>query len=711
MGFVRLRLFLVPVLVLALAGVSGASAGQHPAKGKLGPLERKDANAVFVAGELVVQFRQGISLSARSDALAPQGARVASNVDGTDLTVVKLPRGASVAASAVALDRDPRVAFAEPNFIYHLTGLPNDTLFGQLWGMHQSTDADIDAPEAWDTQTGSSSVVVAVLDSGVAYNHPDLAGNMWVNPGEIAGNSLDDDGNGFVDDVHGADTVQEDGQPLDYNGHGTHVAGTIGAVGNNSTGVAGVNWDVSLMAVRAGNASGSLTSADIFEGIQYACNEGAQVVNGSFGGSGKSQALANLIKSVACRDTLFVFAAGNAGVDLTTNTASRNTYPCEYHRPVPHGYSVPNILCVAASTHTDALASFSNRGKAAVHLAAPGGNGSTMNILSTWPAYESVWNDNMEGTQPLFDGRWGDRVNLGSAPPSSVWTRSGTAVSPTNSLADSPLGNYTPNALTTIRNVDANPINLSGRLGCFVEYPSRVEVESDFDMFGVFAGGDGSTPEQIGGWDGTTSGQFFALTSDLSDFDGDSSVFIRFFVDSDATVQFDGAYVDDVTVYCLNLAGADYDSIAGTSMASPHVAGAAALLLAQEPTMTPAQLKNALVRGVDKKTGLANHVSSGGRLNVKTSLAIAMDHVAPNTTITARPPASTRNRRATFRFVSNEPGSTFQCRHMNRAWTACSSPKVYNNLGPGMHAFKVRAIDRNRNVDPTPATDTWRIRR
>jgi hypothetical protein len=146
-------------------------------------------------------------------------------------------------------------------------------------------------------------------------------------------------------------------------------------------------------------------------------------------------------------------------------------------------------------------------------------------------------------------------------------------------------------------------------------------------------------------------------------------------------------------------------------MASPHVAGAAALLLAQEPAMTPAKLKNALLKGVNKKTAFTNHVSTGGRLNLNSSLTIAMDHVAPNTTITGRPAASTTNRKATFRFTSNESGSTFQCRHMSGAWAACSSPKVYSNLGFGMHSFKVRAIDKNGNVDPTPATDTWRVRR
>lgn len=125
--------------------------------------------------------------------------------------------------------------------------------------------------------------------------------------------------------------------------------------------------------------------------------------------------------------------------------------------------------------------------------------------------------------------------------------------------------------------------------------------------------------------------------------------------------------------------------------------------------MSPAKLKNAILKGVDRKTSLANHVSTGGRLNANRSLRIAMDHIAPNTTITAHPPNRTGNDRATFRFRSNEAGSSFQCKHMNGPWRACSSPKTYKNLNNGLHTFRVRAVDRNRNVDPTPAVDTWRV--
>jgi subtilisin family serine protease len=273
---------------------------------------------------------------------------------------------------AAALERNPEVLYAEPNWIYHTSATPNDPRFPDLWGLNQPSDADIDAPEAWDLQTGSGNVIVAVVDSGVAYDHPDIAPNRWLNDDPPGGG--DSDGNGFVDDLNGWDFVDNDNTPIDENGHGTHVAGTIGAQGNNGIGTTGVNWDVSLMAVRAADAWGQLTDARIADAFSYACKNGARVVNGSFGGTGSSHLMYDAIVAPECANTLFVFAAGNDGQD----TGLHPRYPCNYG-------GATNVICVAATDRNDQLAGFSNYGASSVHLAAPG-----VDILSTMPGRQTV---------------------------------------------------------------------------------------------------------------------------------------------------------------------------------------------------------------------------------------------------------------------------------------------------------------------------------
>ena len=182
------------------------------------------------------------------------------------------------------------VLYAEPNYRVHTTQLPNDPRYSELWGLENlgqtggALDVDIDAPEAWDVTTGDHTLV-AVIDTGVDYTHEDLAGNMWVNAGEVPGDGIDNDGNGFVDDVHGYDFVNNDGDPMDDQGHGTHVAGTIGAVGNNGVGIVGVNWNAQILAVKFLDASGSGTNADAVRAINYATQMGARISNNSWGGN------------------------------------------------------------------------------------------------------------------------------------------------------------------------------------------------------------------------------------------------------------------------------------------------------------------------------------------------------------------------------------------------------------------------------------------
>jgi subtilisin family serine protease len=301
---------------------------------------------------------------------------------------------------------------------------PTDPLFPQLWGLEK-----IQARNAWSNQTGAQAVVAAVIDSGVALNHPDLSGNIWVNNDPAGGG--DDDGNGFVDDTNGWDFIQNDRAPLDFNGHGTHVSGTIGATAND-VGVVGVNHDVSIMALRAGDAYGSLPDDAIINSIVYACNNGASVVNGSFGGPGFSQATADAITSTACANTIFVFAAGNGGADgVGDNNDVVPQYPCNYHRSIPDGgVGAANLICVAATKQDDALTSFSNYGALSVHLAAPG-----QGILSSVPAYHDVAGDNFEA--PLA-GRWQPTVISGLSWGQTDEFRASGAFSVTDSPSPAP---------------------------------------------------------------------------------------------------------------------------------------------------------------------------------------------------------------------------------------------------------------------------------
>ncbi len=293
------------------------------------------------------------------------------------LQAVRIPPGTHVKDAIKFYRRHPAVLYAEPNWIVRTQATPNDPRFGELWGLHNTgqsggtPDADIDAPEAWDVTIGSSDVVVALIDTGIDYTHPDLAANMFRNTLDCNNNGIDDDGNGQIDDCFGIDTANKDSDPIDDNDHGTHVAGTIGAVGNNGVGVVGVNRTVRLMACKFLDSAGSGNVADAIDCLEYVKlmkDRGVNIVatNNSWGGGGFSQALFDAIEAHRRRGILFIAAAGNAG----SNNDATPFYPA--------GYSLSNVIAVAATTRTDAQASFSNFGRRTVHLGAPGSE-----ILST----------------------------------------------------------------------------------------------------------------------------------------------------------------------------------------------------------------------------------------------------------------------------------------------------------------------------------------
>lgn len=275
------------------------------------------------------------------------------------------------------LAKDPNVEYAEPNYTLYAQTIPDDKSFSFLWGMNDASNADIDAPEAWDLYRGDPNYRIAVIDSGIDLTHPDLQGNIWVNPGETPNDGIDNDGNGYIDDISGWDFTGTgvgtkfgtgDNNPQDGDGHGTHVSGTIAARGNNGIGVVGVVWSGKIVPLKFLSDIGSGSTANAILAVQYCVTNGIGISNNSWGGGGASTALRNAITSAGRADHLFVAAAGNDSLNIDGVLA---TYPASYN--------LVNQITVAATASTGALAPFSNYGNISVHVAAPGSG-----ILSTW---------------------------------------------------------------------------------------------------------------------------------------------------------------------------------------------------------------------------------------------------------------------------------------------------------------------------------------
>ena len=284
------------------------------------------------------------------------------------LSIVELPPGQTVKEAVHQFNKAHGILYAEPDYEVQVSStVPDDTRFNDLWGMHNTgqtggtADADIDAPEAWDIGTGSSEIIVAVIDTGVDYTHPDLAANMWVNEAEYNGTpGVDDDGNGYVDDVYGYDFRNNDGDPMDDHYHGTHVSGTIGGIGNNGEGVAGVSWKVKIMGVKFLSSSGSGWTSDAIKCIEYTTLMGANVSSNSWGGGGYNQGLKDAIDAAGAAGMLFIAAAGNSSDD----NDSKPHYPSSYDSD--------SLIAVMATDHSDNKAGFSSYGSVSVDLGAPG---------------------------------------------------------------------------------------------------------------------------------------------------------------------------------------------------------------------------------------------------------------------------------------------------------------------------------------------------
>jgi thermitase len=667
--------------------------------------------------QLIVRWAPGATVTARARARQVVDGRRSHGYATRGMELMQLDGSVSVASAARDLERRSDVLYAEPVLPRTPLRTPNDPRFGELFGMNNTgqvppvldgsttvpaagiADDDIDAPEAWDLTTGSSSVVVGLIDTGTQYNHPDLAANIYRNPGETGGgketNGVDDDHNGKVDDFRGWDFVSEDNDPADSDGHGTHTAGTIAAVGDNSIGVAGVGWHTSVMPLRGlGNTDG------VVQAIDYAAKMGIRIVSGSYGGSfsqAEKDAMAN------APNTLFVVAAGNDTFD--NDDPAKAEYPC--------ALPLDNIICVASTNQKDGLSSFSNYGATTVDLGAPGSY-----TLSTYPIWKNVFVDDVTTadawlTNSSSGGAW--YLNAESSQDHAPY-----------SLGDSgpPEGtNYAKGQDNWIQ--AAHSVDLSGRHGCLMEFnlwaaldptangdPTKI---SSYDRLLVFAAHTGDAKwTRVAVYEddtGTTDGKWALQTVDLADWDGDPSVTYLFeLIDNNDTHQADGVYIDDFDITCLDDSSGDYGAHQGTSMATPHVSGAAALVLAQYPQATTQYLKNALLSSGDRKSSLVGKTVTGMRLNVRS----ALDGEGPLPFDLADPAQGAVLRSAT---PTLHWGDTSDVRTGLKAYRVLidgavaadgivpgTTQFVPGALGQGQHTWTVQAVDNIGNVTGASST-------
>src|SRR5215211_483531 len=369
------RILLLLALALALSVPSMAVAQlseQNNSQGQ-SPTFEAPADTQAVPEQIIVKFEENVDPATKADVRRAEGLEKAKDLELIGAEVDKV-KGQPVEAAIRALNSRPNVEYAERDYIVHPTGYADEPRFGELWGLHNTgqtggtPNVDVNGLEASGVTQGDPNLVVAVIDTGVDFSHPDLAGRRWVNPGESGGgketNGIDDDGNGFVDDVNGADFANNDGDPFDDNDHGTHVSGTI-AASVNDQGVVGVAPNVKIMGLKFLSAGGFGSISDAIEALGYAKSKGAKISNNSWGCYCPGQALQDAIDT---SDSLFVAAAGNDDNNNDLNP---------FH---PASYDSQNILSVAAVDRQGNKAWFSNYGTTSVDVSAPG-----VDILSSVP--------------------------------------------------------------------------------------------------------------------------------------------------------------------------------------------------------------------------------------------------------------------------------------------------------------------------------------
>jgi subtilisin family serine protease len=640
-------------LALAFGASIAAPAGAiqtDPGAGSAG------SAAAPLSTRVIVQWRRGSDHTERVEARADAGVAYAAELGDPNFQLVVSQPGESAAAAAATLEEDPAVAVAEPDGLRSVDAVPDDPRFAEEWGLQNTgqpvngltgkSGNDIDVLPAWERTVGTPSTVVADIDSGYRSDSPDLGPVEWTNSAEFNGApGVDDDGDGKIDDVHGWDfvgenlsTLVQDNNPDDTNlisgGHGVHTAGTIGAAGNNGTGISGVAQNVRIMPLRVcANDPNSAPTANevrcpnsaIIAAINYAGAKGARVANMSLGGTSFNHTEVNAI--AANPGTLYVISAGNdtANNDSGLSGTAGHHYPCDYRPTVDASPAVPgavdNIICVAALDPSEALASYSDYGAASVDLAAPG-----TSVLSTFPATETIFSDSFETSD--FATKWA----LYGAGTNFVLAGNGEGPLTSFGITDTPGGSPAASQIYGARLTTPFTVP-AGNGACKIE--GRRFRKGGTGPYGVIV--DGTARPSFNGGETAGSAMVPFNTVPITGLNGHSVALFFEYHASSAPAVGDGLWLDDVALRCNSPLSVPptYSYLNGTSMAAPHVTGAAALLFSLKPIATVTEVRTALLTAAKPTAALAGKTTTGGRLDV----AAAMNALVP-LAVTPTPPTS-----------------------------------------------------------------------